>query len=449
MTRAALWVVLGLVVSSWMQVDDAVAETRGAALAVSPSGTKTFNPSPASESAGVILTINLANAGVVPITGVSFTDTYPLGMTNSPLPPITGCTGGVLSAVLGGNSVSLTGATVPPGGCNVSLAVQVSPGGTYVNTIPAGGVTSTNAGASATPITATLQVAFAPRTTKTFAPATVLTGQRSTLSVQVNNLNAAPMSITSLTDSYPALVVNANPPDVVNTCGGIVTAAAGGTSFTLVNGAVPANSACAISLDVVSGTPGTYVNTMRPGALQTAGSGNLQAVSATLVVQQAVAPTVTKSFSPQPISVGQSTTLTIRLTNPNAVALTGIAFTDTYPANLINGTPTGASTTCGAGTVSATAGGGSVALANGTIPANGNCTVTINVIATAAGTYTNMIGAGGVTSANAPASAAAAAAAVVVVVVAPQLPIPALSGLALALLTLLLIATALRVGGRH
>jgi hypothetical protein len=52
--------------------------------------------------------------------------------------------------------------------------------------------------------------------------------------------------------------------------------------------------------------------------------------------------------------------MTIRLTNANGVALTGAAFTDTFPANLALATPTNLTTTCG-GTVTGAAGDGGAA----------------------------------------------------------------------------------------
>jgi hypothetical protein len=82
--------------------------------------------------------------------------------------------------------------------------------------------------------------------------------------------------------------------------------------------------------------------------------------------------------------------LTITLANGNPLAINGVAFTDTYPANLVNAAVPNGATTCG-GTVTAAAGGGTVALANGTIPANGNCTVTVTVTSSITGSYVNTI----------------------------------------------------------
>lgn len=109
--------------------------------------------------------------------------------------------------------------------------------------------------------------------------------------------------------------------------------------------------------------------------------------------------TVTKSFGTNPIVTGAPSVLTITLSNSNAVSITGVAFTDTYPAGLTNSTT--ASTTCTGGTASATIGGGTVSLAGGTIPASGSCTVTVSVTSSTAGSYTNTLAIGAVTSTNA------------------------------------------------
>jgi len=103
-------------------------------------------------------------------------------------------------------------------------------------------------------------------------------------------------------------------------------------------------------------------------------------------------PALTKSFSPNPIAAGGMSTLTFMLTNPNAVALTGAAFVDNLPAGIQVANPPTLNNTCG-GTVSgATAGSTSINLSGGTIPANGSCTIRLNVTATTAGQYSNISG---------------------------------------------------------
>jgi hypothetical protein len=85
-------------------------------------------------------------------------------------------------------------------------------------------------------------------------------GGVSTLTITVTNPNAFDLTNAALTDTYPTEITNAATPNVVNSCGGTVTAAAGGGSVVLTGGVIPA-AGCAISVDVTSVTQGTHTNT--------------------------------------------------------------------------------------------------------------------------------------------------------------------------------------------
>jgi LPXTG-site transpeptidase (sortase) family protein len=107
------------------------------------------------------------------------------------------------------------------------------------------------------------------------------------------------------------------------------------------------------------------------------------------------APSISKSFSPDPISVGGISTLTFTITNANTgTALSGVAFTDTLPAGLqVAATPNSGTTGCGAPTFSPSAGATSLTFSGGTIAASGTCTVSVDVTATTTGTKNNTSGA--------------------------------------------------------
>src|SRR5207249_9958161 len=83
-------------------------------------------------------------------------------------------------------------------------------------------------------------------------------------------------------------------------------------------------------------------------------------------------PRIRKQFGAATIATNGSTSLTFTITNPaaNTVGLTGVAFTDTFPARLVISTPNGLTGTCGAGTITAVAGTSVVSLSGGTIAAN-------------------------------------------------------------------------------
>lgn len=109
-------------------------------------------------------------------------------------------------------------------------------------------------------------------------------------------------------------------------------------------------------------------------------------------------PTVTKSFTTSPIAVGATSRMSITVRNNNpTTALTAVAFTDTYPAGLVNTSTPAAATSCGSGTLSAAANGSSLALAGGTITvANVTCTYSVNTTVTSTGDKTNTLASGAV-----------------------------------------------------
>ena len=63
----------------------------------------------------------------------------------------------------------------------------------------------------------------------------------------------------------------ATPANAATTCTGTLVATPGSGTITLQSGAsIPASGSCTITVDVTSGTDGTYVNTIPTGALSTA-----------------------------------------------------------------------------------------------------------------------------------------------------------------------------------
>ena len=118
-------------------------------------------------------------------------------------------------------------------------------------------------------------------------------------------------------------------------------------------------------------------------------------VLATVTGDVIAPPAISKSFGASAIGLGQSTSLSFTITNSNpngTPALNGVGFTDTLPANLVVATPNGLTGSCGVGgTITATAGSGSVSLAGATLPAGASCTFSLNVTGTAAGTSINAV----------------------------------------------------------
>src|SRR6185312_7223917 len=132
---------------------------------------------------------------------------------------------------------------------------------------------------------------------------------------------------------------------------------------------------------------GQFTNTTGNVTSTNGGTGNTASADLTVVSP----PSITKLFGAATIPLNGVTTLTFTITNPNTgVALSGVAFTDNLPAGLVVATPNGLSNTCN-GTVTATAGSGSITLSAGTIAASASCTVVVNVQGTTAGVKNNSV----------------------------------------------------------
>jgi len=102
---------------------------------------------------------------------------------------------------------------------------------------------------------------------------------------------------------------------------------------------------------------------------------------------QALPLTMAKSFAPSTVVVGgtSTTTMTVTVTNPNAFSVSGIAFSDTYPAGLVPDVV--GAYTCSAG--SAVFNGSGWSLNNVTLGAGASCSVPMQMHATITGPITN------------------------------------------------------------
>ena len=375
-----------------------------------PGVSKTF--SPASIGAGGIthLTVTLSNSNASAITGIAVTDNLPSGMTiANPANASTTCASGTVQATVGSAALTLSGASIAAGNsCTVSADVTVGTAGTFTNTIPAGAVTSNNAGVSAA-TSQSLTVTQPPTISKSFTPATSTANTKTTLSITLANPTATAMTAATFVDTLPAVAAGA-PGNmklfnnvVTNSCGGALTdgagaaLVAGSTSVKLSGGTIPANNVCTITVNVSAPTGGTYINTIAVGALSSSGGSNTAGTSASL---QIATPQVSKSFAANTVAANTATAMTITLTNVTSAAINALAFTDTYPSNLVNSNTTVTNTGCG-GTATASAiatNPGTLTLSAGTLAAGASCTLTVNVQSALTGTYTNTLPVGSVSS---------------------------------------------------
>ena len=242
----------------------------------------------------------------------------------------------------------------------------------------------------------TLSAIGPPTIAKAFGTPSILVNGTTSLTFTLTNPNAGTaLTGVAFTDELPAGLVVASPNGLTNTCGGTVTAFAGSGSIGLGNGGLAAGGSCTITANVTGLAGGLEANTTSAVTSIEGGTGGTATAFLVVVAPPAVAPpTIAKVFGAARIAVNGTTTLTFTLTNPNpGSALSGVGFTDALPAGLVVATPNGETGVCGGGTITATAGSGSITLASATLAASASCNFSLNVTGTVAGTKNNTTGA--------------------------------------------------------
>ena len=380
---------------------------------------KTFSPTPITTGGTSTLTVTVRNFNTSPLNNViGFTDNMPAGMTvAAPVttggtclpPPATSTLAFTPAPIAGAASFTVSGGSLPGAtvgvnsnaNCTVTIGVTAVNAGVnplnLTNTIPVGnfgGVAYSSAGG----VLAVNQVTGITAS-KAFAPAAVVQGGTSVLTVTINNAAAVAASLTAVfTDSLASMGAGytiAAAPAGATTCGGALTAVPGATSFSLPIGTtIPAAGSCTITIPVrvaANAVTGGRVNTIAQTVLQTTQGRTQFPITATLTTSAALV--VAKAFAPATVAALGTSRLTVTLTHANgAPAFSGLAFTDNLPAGHTIAAVPNAVTTCG-GVVTAVSGTGVFSLAGGSLAAGAtSCTVAVNVTTPAgAGAATNTI----------------------------------------------------------
>ena len=211
---------------------------------------------PLNGSTSLTFTVTAANA----LADVSFTDTLPVGLAvATPNALATTCGSGTVTAAPGSSTISMAGLTfAAAGSCTVTVNVTGITGGAQVNTVQA---TDANAGAGNV-ATATVVVSSPPTLTKAFNAPSININGTTNLTFTVTNPNAGSgLTGIAFTDTLPAGLVFSNPPGVINTCNGVVTAANNTTAFSLTGGTLAAGASCTITVTVYGVADGVFTNT--------------------------------------------------------------------------------------------------------------------------------------------------------------------------------------------
>jgi CSLREA domain-containing protein/uncharacterized repeat protein (TIGR01451 family) len=282
----------------------------------------------------------------------------------------------------------------------VGLAGYDTPGGqratilstpsatTFTYTASSSGLTSSSGGTASGGIV----ILEPPSITKSFNPTTVQPGTASTVTFSIANGNVVPVD-ASFSDTLPADVgstpgslVVASPPNVVNNCGGSVTATAGAGSISFSNASLAVGT-CTIQVNVQSPVDNSYTNSVTIDSTD-AGDGNASSATVTVIAP----PHIVKVFGASTIPLNGTTTLTFTVSSANAnLILSGIAFADSLPSGLVVATPSNLSSTC-SGTQIGNAGSSSVSLSGASLsPGTPSCTVSLSVQGTTAGVKSNSV----------------------------------------------------------
>ncbi|MFC7289644.1 SdrD B-like domain-containing protein [Herminiimonas glaciei] len=388
------------------------------AFAESTPGVSTF-----AEGTIVRMAITLSNKSVNPLTNVTISDTLQLANAGggqlriaSPSNAASTCGTPTIDAVAGSTSIAMNGATVPAranngsgadGTCVLQVDV-VGPAGVYPNIATVGGNQTLANGTvrALTPLqtnSATLTYNPALTANKSFNPASVTSGGKSTVTVQLLNSSSLPLTNVSVKDPLPADMVLADPTNAYSTCAGtpVITGAAGANEILLTGASINGGGTCSLLFDVIATGNANWLNRIPPNNI-TADGGvrNVLPVDATLIHNAATSLTILKSTNPSTLTFpGQVSQLTIDI-NSGTQGVTNMGVTDYFTTDGTAGAPENgwiitanpmASTTCPGGNVVAVPGSRSVSLSIASLAANTTCSVKVNVTSTVAAGVTNII----------------------------------------------------------
>jgi uncharacterized repeat protein (TIGR01451 family) len=269
------------------------------------------------------------------VTGLAFSDDLEAVISGlvATLPPTPNPPCGAGSVLAGSSFLAFSGGSLPAGGdCSFEVVVNVpaaAADGTFVNT-------TSNLFASGVPVaepaTALLTIEPPPAFSKAFAPSEITVGGVSTLTFTIDNTGSA-LAATALdfSDTLPAPMVVATPPNASTTCtGGTLTAVAGGGNVSYSGGSVAAGASCTVQVDVTADLAGLYANVS--GDL-TSSSGNSGSASAELQVVVADLQ-VGKTDLVEPVMAGGYQIYQLTVTNLGPGAAASTVLTDALPAGV-------------------------------------------------------------------------------------------------------------------
>ena len=358
------------------------------------SVSKSFTPTRFELGGQTRVTITLSNPTSTEIPNVNLTDELPSQLTPTASPDVTTTCGGTVTVTE--TSITLTDGTIgADSSCQFSALVTTTGDatpGTYRNDIPANAIT----GAGITNMSSTYRyvtvypVGLGAVVSKTFEDNNNAhpTGTVIRLRINLKAPEDKDLRNISLTDNLPAGMIVASPLDyILSGCGSeaLVTGSPGDSSYSLVGGELSAGATCYIYMDVTANDPGTYTNIITPANLSNDQNQTIpNDVSDNMRFSDYL---VSKEFSPDIITWGGRSVLTITLINEDERAMSDVWFQDRLSTmgsgEFVIADDPDASTTCN-GTLTADPGASTITLNGGSVPGrvgsvNGTCTISVTI----------------------------------------------------------------------
>jgi uncharacterized repeat protein (TIGR01451 family)/CSLREA domain-containing protein len=334
--------------------------------------TSSDSPDPVTVGAGLTYTLQVTNNGPSAATGVTLTNTLPVGVSLISATASQGSCTGV-------NPISCNLGTLNNGATVTVILFMNAPTATGTITNTATVVSNEfdpNLSDNTTSQDTTVNPAADLTVTQSDSPDPVAVGNNVTYTMTVTNNGPSVATGVTLTDTLPAGVLFISATSSSGNCNG--------TGPVLCSlGTLAKGASITITLVVKSTTIGSISNTTDITSNETDPNpvNNTQTINTLVTLATDLA--IIQTDSPDPVPVGTNLTYTITITNNGPSTATGVTLTDTLPSSITFVSATPSQGTC-TGTITVTC-------TLGTLPVNTLVTVTLIGNPTVTGSLTHTV----------------------------------------------------------
>ncbi|WP_182440225.1 Ig-like domain-containing protein [Colwellia sp. RSH04] len=362
------------------------------ANAAPPSFSATFSPDKIGVGNETTLIFSIINNDSTGIRDIAFTNTLPAGVIlANPVNLVSSCSNATVDAVEGDDEIIFSGASLTANShCALSVSVTSNVVGTHTNTTSDLTSDQGNSGSATDDLVVDAEYLMFDMST---SPSSIVQGEVSTLTIDINNPSASAASSIRSTINLPNGLQVADVSNLTTNCNDTLgTTVAAETTIVLNDAYLLAGAGCQITVDIMStGAIGELtISSSIAGSTGFVFVSNYGVASTSVDVSRAFA---TMSFSPNPVTPDSTATLSITLTNyERSFDATNVSFSNDLDATLAGLVATGLPLTNVCGTGSVLAGTSTITLSGGTINAGSSCTIEVPIsvpLSAPFGTYLN------------------------------------------------------------